>query len=154
MDRVLVLTAVAVLVVALVVGGRVLAARRLRRLRGAAPAELWAALESEPDGRPTVVAFSTPSCIACHTTQRPALETLQARADGGVRVLHVDVAARPEVARMFGVLTVPATTLLDERGAVVAANQGFATAETLAGQLGLSTGVRWTGPSCPRDTSR
>jgi thioredoxin-like negative regulator of GroEL len=143
-DRILVVTAVAVLVAALVVGGRRVAARRLRRLREALPAALWGALESEPDGRPTVVAFSTPSCIACHTAQRPALEALAARADGGVRVIHVDVAARPEVARAFGVMTVPATTVLDERGAVVAANQGFATVETLEVQLGLSTGVRRT----------
>jgi hypothetical protein len=42
------------------------------------------------------------------------------------------------VARAFGILTVPATTVLDERGAVLAANQGFATAKTLARQLGLS----------------
>jgi thioredoxin-like negative regulator of GroEL len=137
-DRVLVLAAVAVLVAALVVGGRALAARRLRGLRDAAPAALWAALESEPDGRPTVVAFSTPSCAACRTAQRPALAALEARAGGRVRVLHVDAAARPEVARTFGVMTVPATTVLDERGAVVAANQGFATWDRLAGQLGLS----------------
>jgi thioredoxin-like negative regulator of GroEL len=137
-DRVLVVTGAAVLVAAVVVGGRLLAARRLRRLREAAPAALWAALESEPDGRATVVAFSTPSCIACRTSQRPALAALEARACGRVRVVHVDAAARPEVARVFGVMTVPATTVLDERGAVVAANQGFATTDTLAGQLGLS----------------
>jgi thioredoxin-like negative regulator of GroEL len=140
-DRVLVLTAVAALVAVFVVGGRLLAARRLVRLREATPAALWEALGSVPDGRPTVVAFSTPSCSGCRTAQRPALAALAARADGGVRVVHVDVTARPEVARAFGVMTVPATTVLDERGAVVAANQGFATADTLAAQLGLSTGV-------------
>jgi thiol-disulfide isomerase/thioredoxin len=134
-DRVLVLTAVTVAVAALVVAGRVLAAVRLRWLRAAAPAGLWAALESEPDGRPTVVAFSTPTCIACHAAQRPALAALEVQGD--VRIVHVDAAARPDIARAFGVMTVPATTVLDERGAVVAANQGFATADTLAGQLGL-----------------
>jgi hypothetical protein len=34
-------------------------------------------------------------------------------------------------------MTVPATVALDARGAVLAANQGFATAERLAEQLGL-----------------
>jgi thiol-disulfide isomerase/thioredoxin len=136
-DRVLVLAAVALVVAALVLGGRMLAARRLRSLRVAAPAVLWSVLDDGPDGRPTVVAFSTPSCIACRTAQRPALAALEARAAGRVRVVHVDVAARPEVARAFGVMTVPATTVLDELGAVVAANQGFATSETLAGQVGL-----------------
>ena len=128
--------AAAVLVAALVAGGRLLAARRFRVLRASAPAALWAALQTEPDGRPTVVAFSTPGCTACHTAQRPALAALEQRVGGGVRVVHVDAAARPEVARAFGVMTVPATTVLDAGGAVLAANQGFASAETLAGQLG------------------
>jgi len=136
-DRVLVLTALAMVVAALVVGGRLVAARRLRGLRAAAPAELWTALGDAPDGRPTVVAFSTPSCIACRATQRPALAALEERARGRVRVLHVDAASRPEVARAFGVMTVPATTVLDEWGAVVAANQGFASADQLADQLRL-----------------
>ncbi|HYW24846.1 MAG TPA: thioredoxin family protein [Terriglobales bacterium] len=142
MDRVLALTAVAALVAVFVVWGRLLAARRLRRLRAVPVTELWAALDGEPDGRPTVVAFSTPSCIACRSAQRPALVALEELAGGQVRVLHVDAAARPDVARAFGVLTVPATTVLDERGAVLAANQGFATAETLAGQLGLRLAPR------------
>jgi thioredoxin-like negative regulator of GroEL len=137
-DRALVLAAVAVLVAALVVEGRLLAGRRLRQVRGVPVAVLWAALGTEPDGRPAVVAFSTPSCIACHTAQGPALAALEDLADGRVRLIQVDAAARPEVARAFGILTVPATTVLDERGAVLAANQGFATAETLARQLGLS----------------
>jgi thioredoxin-like negative regulator of GroEL len=139
-DRVLVLTAIAALVAALVVGGRFLAALRLRQLRMAPPAALWAALETEPDGRPTVVAFSTPGCTACRTAQRPALAALEERAGGGVRVVGVDAAARPEVARAFGVMTVPATTVLDERGAVLASNQGFASTETLARQLGVAAG--------------
>jgi thioredoxin-like negative regulator of GroEL len=132
--------ATAVLVAALVAGGRLLAARRLRVLRTSAPAALWAALETEPDGRPAVVAFSTPGCTACHTAQRPALAALEQQAGGGVRVVHVDAAARPEVARAFRVMTVPATTVLDGRGAVLAANQGFASAETLASQLGARVG--------------
>jgi len=136
-DRALVLVGVAVLVAALVAGGRLAAARHLRRLRGRHPAELWAALELGPDGRPTVVAFSTPGCAACHSAQRPALAALEERARGRVRVVHVDVAARPDVARRFGVMTVPATAVLDAAGSVLAANQGFATAETLAAQVGL-----------------
>ena len=102
-----------------------------------APAELWTALGDAPDGRPTVVAFSTPSCIACRATQRPALAALEERARGRVRVLHVDAASRPEVARAFGILTVPATVVLDAGGVVQAANQGFATTEKLAAQVEL-----------------
>jgi len=136
MDRVLVLTAVAVLVGALVMGGRLLAGRRLGRLRGADPELLWSALGVVPDGRPAVVAFSTPSCAACHTAQRPALAALEERTQGAVRIVHVDAAERPDVAGAFGVMTVPATVVLDAGGRVLAANQGFATTEALAGQLG------------------
>ena len=65
------------------------------------------------------------------------LAALQERTAGGVRVIHVDAAERPEVARVFGILTVPATVVMDRGGAVVGANQGFATAERLATQLGV-----------------
>ena len=136
------LGAVVVLGAALVLGGRLLARRRLRRLRGQAPAASWRALEAEPDGRTTVVVFSTPGCAACRTAQRPAVAALEERAGGRVRVIHVDAAERPRVAHAFGVLTVPATVVMDERGAVLAANQGFATTERLAAQVGLEPGVR------------
>ena len=86
-------------------------------------------------GRPTVVAFSTPSCAACHTAQKPALAALEALRPGAVRILEVDAAARPEVAHRFGVMTVPSTAVLGGDGRLTALNQGFANAEQLAGQL-------------------
>src|SRR6266487_4537830 len=58
MDRVLLMGGVAVLVAALVAGGRLVARRRLAWLRGRPADVLWAALGALPDGRPTVVAFS------------------------------------------------------------------------------------------------
>jgi hypothetical protein len=82
-ERVLVLAAAAVLAAALVAGGRLLAARRLRRLRALGPGALWGVLELSPDGRPAVVAFSTPGCAACHTAQRPALAALEEGAGPG-----------------------------------------------------------------------
>jgi thioredoxin-like negative regulator of GroEL len=136
-DRLLLLTAAAVAVAALVAGGRLLARRRLSRLRAGDQAVLWAALGTGPDGRPTVVVFSTPSCAACWTAQKPALVALEQRTPGAVRVIPVDAAERPDVAGAFGVMTVPATVVLDSRGAVVTANQGFATADRLAAQLGV-----------------
>ena len=137
MDRVLVLAGLAVLVVGLVAAGRLLARRRLGRLRQRRRAELWRALGAAPDGRPTVVAFSTPECAACRTAQRPALAALERRAAGRVRVIHVDAASRPDVARAFGALTAPCTVVLDPDGGVNAANQGFASADRLAAQLGV-----------------
>jgi thioredoxin-like negative regulator of GroEL len=84
-----------------------------------------------------VVAFSTPSCAACHTAQKPALAQLESRAEGAVRVLEVDAADRPEVARQFGVLTVPTTAILDPTGRLIAINSGFAPTARLAAQLGV-----------------
>jgi thioredoxin-like negative regulator of GroEL len=52
-----------------------------------------------------------------------------------VRVIHVDAASRPEVARAFGVMTVPSTVVLAPSGHVVAINQGFAASSRLIEQL-------------------
>lgn len=133
--QLLTLAALAALVAVLVWAGRALARHRLRRLKESGPGDLWAALETNPDGRPTLIAFSTPSCAACHTAQKPALAELERRLGGGVRVIHVDAAARPEAAARFGILTVPATVVLDPSGQVATANQGFAAADRLSAQL-------------------
>lgn len=137
LERALILAVLAALVAALVLSGRRLAGRRFERTRGASGDTLWESLGTTPDGRPTVVAFSTPGCTACWTAQKPALAALQQRARNGVRVIQVDAAGQPQVARTFGVLTVPATVVLDRSGGVLAANQGFATTDRLAAQLGL-----------------
>jgi thiol-disulfide isomerase/thioredoxin len=134
-ERLLIVVALVVLVAGLIAGGRALARRRFSELRAADPGRLWAALRAEPDGRLTIVAFSTPSCAACKAAQEPALTALQARVGEDLRLIRVDAAERPEVARTFGVLTVPATVVLDRLGRVAAANQGFATADQLALQL-------------------
>ena len=52
-----------------------------------------------------------------------------------VRVIKVDAARQPEVARAFGVLTVPSTIVLAPTGQVVAVNQGFAPSKRLVEQL-------------------
>jgi thiol-disulfide isomerase/thioredoxin len=133
----LVLLLAALLVVGLILSGRALARHHLRRLRRRPADQVWAALGTAPDGRATVVAFSTPACAACRSAQKPALSALQEQAADRVRVIEVDAASRPEVARAFGILTVPATVVLDPGGAVQAANQGFATTAKLAAQVEL-----------------
>lgn len=140
MQQALVLAGLAALVGVLAVAGRFLARRRVGLLRALSPGDIWSALEAEPDGRPVVVVFSTPGCAACRTAQRPAVAALEERSAGRVRVVHVDASERPRTAQAFGVMTVPATVVIDARGTVLAANQGFATAERLAGQLGVAAG--------------
>jgi thioredoxin-like negative regulator of GroEL len=137
LNRLVILAAVVVGLALLVVAARVLARRRLRQARALPGEEIWQALGAAPDGRPAVVAFSTPSCAACHTAQKPALAQLDSRAQGAVRVFEVDAAERPEVARRFGVLTVPTTAILDPSGRLTALNNGFAPTSRLAEQVGL-----------------
>jgi thioredoxin-like negative regulator of GroEL len=137
LDRFLLLAGVVLGVSLLVVAARVLARLQLSEARALPGDEIWQALGTTPDGRPAVIAFSTPSCAACHTAQRPALAQLESRAEGAVRVLEVDAAERPDVARKFGVLTVPTTAILDPSGRVTALNNGFAPTSRLAEQVGL-----------------
>jgi thioredoxin-like negative regulator of GroEL len=137
LDRLFLLAGVVLAVSLLVVAARLLSRSRLSRARSLPGEEIWQALGTAPDGRPAVVAFSTPSCAACHTAQRPALAQLESRAGGTVRVIEVDAAERPEVARKFGVLTVPTTAILDTSGRVTAMNNGFAPSARLAEQVGL-----------------
>jgi thioredoxin-like negative regulator of GroEL len=137
LDRLFLLAGAVLGVSLLVVVARAVPGSRLRRARAIPGEEIWQALGTTPDGRPAVVAFSTPSCAACHTAQRPALAQLESRAEGAVRVIEVDAAERPEVARKFGVLTVPTTAILDTGGRLTAVNNGFATSDRLAEQIGL-----------------
>jgi thioredoxin 1 len=82
------------------------------------------------------VAFSSPSCGACHTAQLPALEALEHQLGAtAVRLIEVDIASQPEVARRFGIMTVPSTVILRTDGGVGAINHGFTPAARLVTQL-------------------
>jgi len=97
----------------------------------------WKSLGAQPDGRRTVIAFSTPSCAACHQAQAPAIDHVrQQLGHDAVRLIKVDAARQPHVARAFGVLTVPSTVVIKASGnEIVALNQGFAPSARLAEQL-------------------
>src|SRR5438128_1929034 len=77
-------------------------ARRLRGVLTASNANatpFWESLGEAPDGRATLVMFSTPACAACHTAQAPAVRVVEQRLGASeVRVIRVDAAQRPEVA--------------------------------------------------------
>jgi hypothetical protein len=131
MERVALVVAAAALVVLAVFTVRTVARCATARAAAAPTGALWGALGAEPDGRATLVAFSTASCAECRT-QAAVLEPLAA---DGVRVLPVDAARRPDVARTFGVLTVPSTAVLGAAGGLVAVNHGLADAARLRAQL-------------------
>lgn len=123
---------IAMVLVALGVGLAVVWQWRQRRLgaRG-----LPGLVETQA-GRPTVVYFTLPQCGPCLALQRPALAQLQAELGEGVQVVTIDASEQPEVAKAWGVVSVPTTFVLDRAGQTVAVNNGVALVEKLRGQLG------------------
>lgn len=134
-ERTIILTIAAVAVVATVLAARWWSRLGVAGLRSAPAERLWTALGASPDGRPSLVVFSTPSCTACRTAQYPAIETIEATFGSALRVLRVDLSRQPAAAAAFKVLTAPSTALLAGDGRVSNFNHGFAPAEQLSAQV-------------------
>jgi thiol-disulfide isomerase/thioredoxin len=135
-ERLLILVVSVVVISLAVLATRLWARRHTTRLMSAAGGVLLEALDATSDGRPMLVTFSTPSCAACHTAQAPAVEHVQQQlGPSKLRVFKVDSASQPDVARAFGVLTVPSSVVLDPNGRVSAVNHGFAPSQKLLKQV-------------------
>jgi thiol:disulfide interchange protein len=136
LERLLLLSALAALVVVGMVAARAWSRRQTRQLRSGPASALWEALGERPDGRPVIVAFSTNGCAACRSAQAPALEAVElSLGPSSVRIVRVDAAARPDVVKAFGVMTVPSTAVFGADGQLSAYNRGFAAADRLVDQL-------------------
>jgi thiol-disulfide isomerase/thioredoxin len=90
-------------------------------------------------GKPVLLYFTTPTCAPCKTVQQPAIERLQARLGETLQVVEVDVAAEPEMAGRWGVMSVPTTFVLDAEGLPRFINHGVTLEEKLARQVELIT---------------
>lgn len=82
---------------------------------------------------PAILYFTTQQCAQCRFQQKPALDRLADRAR--VAVHAVDALAHEELARFYGIMTVPSTVLLNAALQPVAINHGLATEERLVEQL-------------------
>jgi thiol-disulfide isomerase/thioredoxin len=135
LERLILVLVLAALVTVAVVAIRAWNARRTQTVQQGGPA--WGALGAQPDGRRTLIAFSTPSCPACHKAQAPAIALAERQlGPEHIRVIKVDTASQPEVARAFGVMTVPTTIVVEAKGhQIVAINQGFVPSARLIEQL-------------------
>ena len=109
---------------------RTWSAWKLRRLRASAPLA-----DLAPPGRPAVIAFSTPSCAECRTRQAPALSRLADALGDQVTVRSLSALEHPDLVEKIGILTVPATVVLDAAGIVRHLNLGYASDARLREQL-------------------
>jgi thiol-disulfide isomerase/thioredoxin len=134
-ERFAIILGLAVLVVAAILVVRTWSGSRVAGLKVGQASGLWTALGESPDGRPSLVVFSTPSCTACRTAQHPAVEAVEARFGEALRILKVDLSRRPAVGQAFKVLTAPTTVVLSGDGRVGSFNNGFAPADQLAAQV-------------------
>jgi len=86
-------------------------------------------------GTAAIVYFTTPDCAACKAVQRPALARLQQMVGDRLQVIEVNAYEKPELAKEWGVLSVPTTFILDRKGAARQVNHGVMRAEKLLEQL-------------------
>lgn len=91
-------------------------------------------LSSLPN-KPVIVYFTTPDCVPCKTIQRPALDKLTSTYGDKLHVLEIDATQRPDLAKTWGVMSVPTTFLLDAKGEARYVNNGVARAEKLMEQV-------------------
>jgi thiol-disulfide isomerase/thioredoxin len=87
-----------------------------------------------PD-KPVLVYFTTPDCAPCKTIQRPAINRVSNLLGEKLQVVEIDATERPDLAKVWGVMSVPTTFLLDARGEARYVNNGVARAEKLLEQI-------------------
>lgn len=110
---------------------------RRRVVMRAGAGDLWTSFGAAT-AEALVLAFTTAECLPCKTVQRPALEALKHRYPGRIVFREVNALEAPELARRFGILTVPSTVIIGRDGEVRAINHGTAPTERLVTQAGLT----------------
>ncbi len=93
-------------------------------------------LLSVGSGKASIVYFHSPSCGVCRVSQKPILDSLVARVGANkLRLVLIDVTEQTDVAREWGVTTVPSTYVIDPAGEVAHVNNGLASEVTLGRQV-------------------
>ena len=105
-----------------------------QRLLGKARSNVFSLFNQLPN-KPVIVYFTTPDCAPCKTIQRPALNKLSTLMGDQLHVVEIDATQQPELAKQWGVMSVPTTFLLDARGEARYVNNGVARMEKLMEQL-------------------
>ena len=124
-----------ILVVVLLAGAAVIAWRLVARRALRRRTRDGAVIDGLLPGRPAILYFTAPGCAPCETIQKPALEQLRQRFDGGLQILEVDASVKPRLADAWGVLAVPTVFLIDASGRPRRVHHGPVRAEVLTRQL-------------------
>lgn len=88
-----------------------------------------------PAGKPTLLYFTTPNCAPCKTIQRPAVNIIRENLGERIQVIEIDATAQPQIASVWGVMSVPTTFIIDQTGKPRHVNHGVASSEKLHRQL-------------------
>jgi len=105
-----------------------------QRLLSRAKNNLSSLLSPLPN-KPVIVYFTTPDCVPCKTVQRPALNKLVTLLGEKLHVVEIDATERPDLAKTWGVMSVPTTFLLNAKGEARYVNNGVTRAEKLMEQI-------------------
>jgi thiol-disulfide isomerase/thioredoxin len=105
-----------------------------QRLLVRARSNIFSLFSTLPD-KPVLVYFTTPDCAPCKTIQRPAIHRVSHLLGGELEVVEIDATERPDLAKAWGVMSVPTTFVVDTRGEARYVNNGVARAEKLLEQI-------------------
>ena len=85
--------------------------------------------------KPVLVYFTTPDCAPCKTVQRPAIDRVSDLLGENLEVVEINAYEQPDLAKTWGVMSVPTTFVINERGEARYVNNGVARAEKLLEQI-------------------
>jgi len=86
-------------------------------------------------GTPAILYFTSPDCAPCRTVQRPALISVQNRLGDRLQVIEINTYEQPELAKEWGVLSLPTTFIIDASGKPRHVNHGVTPAAKLIEQV-------------------
>ena len=66
--------------------------------------------------KPTILFFSAPDCVTCHTVQAPALENIEKSVKDKINIIEINTFQQPELAKKWKILSVPTLIILDAKG--------------------------------------
>ena len=89
-------------------------------------------------GIPTIVYFWSPRCHSCRNAQKPILERIvEEYGEKYLQLISYNVDESSDMAKAWGVMTIPTTFIINQSGEVLFVNIGLATDGVLHRQLSI-----------------